>query len=500
MITLSTPADINWDNLAAIAYDGAVVEISESLLEAVDQGRREFTALIDQGVPCYGVTTGLGELVKLDLDDMARRDLPHNILRARAAAIGKPFSKAVSRSIMVIRLVNFLSGLDGVSSELCRFLVDRLNDDFTPWVPSLGHGMAADAIANTHTFQTFIGEGYVYGPDGERQSAASALKERNTAPCQLAQKEGLALLNGISAAPAYAFEAHRRISQLLKLANLVAAVSIEAIAAPKDAFDIEVGYLIGEPGVKSTIDALQVHLRNSEVQSFKLQPPISYRVIPQVHGALADALQALRCRIETALSSFSDNPLMVKPQGDKPGRFLSVGIFHNQHLVNQVEQVALALAHIGCLSERRLHRLLDADMSGLNPQLAARPGLDAGLVVTQKACLDLTARLRILAQPVSLLTSESSGGQEDYMSMAIPAIARLHDMIDLVDAILAYELLAGLVATEQRNQRCGQSIELVREFFSEIIHPLKQDRSPGPDVEIILQQFETTEFQQLFRD
>ena len=252
---------------------------------------------------------------------------------------------------MFIRLFNFLSGLDGVSRELCQFLVARLNDDFVPWIPALGHGMAADAIANTHAFQTFIGEGYVYGPDNQRQSAASALASRDIEPCQLAEKEGLALLNGITAAPAYAFDAHRQISQLLVLANVVASVSIEALAAPKDAFDVEVGLLNGEPGVKFIVDQLQHYLRGSQISSVKLQAPVSYRVVPQVHGAMYDALEDLRARIETAIQCFSDNPLMVKPTANSPGKFLSVGIFHNQHLVNQVEQVALSPGASG-LSER----------------------------------------------------------------------------------------------------------------------------------------------------
>ena len=497
MIVLNQPADINWQNLEAIAYAAETLEISESLLADVDKGRTQFLQLIADGVPCYGVTTGLGQLVSLELDDEARRDLPHNILRARAVAIGEPFSKPVARSIMFIRLVNFLSCLDGVSSALCRFLVARLNDDFVPWIPTLGHGMAADAVANTHAFQTFIGEGTVYGPDGKRQSAADALVQRGAKPCKLAEKEGLALLNGVTAAPAYAFDAHRNLSQLLLLANVVSAVSIEALAGPKDAFDIEVGLLEGEPGVKIIIEQLQKYLRGSEIKSVKLQAPISYRVIPQVHGAMSDALQDLRIRIETSLQSFSDNPLMVKAGINSTGRFLSVGTFHNQHLVNQIEQVALALAHLGCLSERRLHRLFNPENTGLNAQLAARPGLDAGLVVLQKASLDLAARLRVLAQPVSLLTSESSGGQEDYMSMAIPATARLTDMIKLVEAMLAYELLAGLVATAQRGETCSLAVEKIRHYFSERITPPGRDRAPGPDVELILEGFQEAEFKQL---
>jgi histidine ammonia-lyase len=494
MITIHQPADITWDTLEAVAYYDVPLQIDDSLLAAVEDGRRRFLRLIEQGVPCYGVTTGLGQFATRALSGDEQQALSHNMLRGRAAAFGPPLDRPVARAMMVIRLVNFLSGLDGVTAGLCRFLTDRLNDGFTPWVPTVGHGMAADAIANTHAFQTLIGEGDVFGPDNQRQPAAEALAARGVAPYSLESKEGLALVNGVTAAPAYALDAHRRLSRLLQLANLVAATSLEALAAPKDAVDPALKAISPEPGIAVVIDALQRYLTNSKITPDRLQAPVSYRVIPQVHGALVAALQQLRRRIEMTLIAFSDNPLIVADDSPAGGRFLSVGLFHNQHLVNQVEQVALALAHLGCLSERRLHRLLNPASSGLAPQLAARPGLDAGLVVAHKAALDLAARLRMLAQPVSLSTGDSSGGQEDYMSLAVPAIARLYNMVELVTAVLAYELLAGLVALDQRSGRPGDGVRRLHAYLRQTIPPMTRDRPPGPDVEQLLTILESPGF------
>ena len=494
MIILKTLADINWETVQAVAYEEAPVQIAPELLETVENGRLQFQHLIDQGVPCYGVTTGLGQLVTLDLSEDERQDLPHNILRARAAAIGTPLSRPIVRAMMMMRLVNFLSGLDGVRPELCQFLVARLNDGFTPWVPSLGHGMGADAIAHTHAFQTFIGEGYVMAEDGSRTRAAVALAKRDVSPLQLGKKEGLALLNGISAAPAYALDAYREVAALAKLATVVAAVSCEGVAAPKDSFDVRLKGVSHEAGTNEVIDWLQPLLKNSQIQPYKLQSAISYRVIPQVHGALVDALASFRQRIEAAIQTFSDNPLMVTEKTAVGGQFLSVGLFHNQHLVNQADQLALALAHVGSLSVRRLHRLLSPQNTGLNPQLAARPGLDAGLVVAQKAALGVAARLKLLANPVSLLTEESSAGQEDYMSLAFPTIARLYEMVSLTRIILAYELLAGLTALNLRAEQAGEGVTAVCRYFVLFIKPLHRDRPPGPDVEQILEVLESAHF------
>jgi histidine ammonia-lyase len=493
MITLTQASDINWINLYRVAYQDEPLSIDAELLREVDAGHAHFVELIERGVPSYGVTTGLGKLVTTELDEAARAELPANMLRARAAAIGEPFSKPVARAMMLIRLVNFLSGRAAVRGDLCRYLVDRLNDHFTPWVPSLGHGMAADAIANTHAFQTLIGEGFVYGPDNQRLPAALALENRKLAPFELVEREGLALINGVCAAPALAMDVFYQLDELLGLANLVAAVSLEGLAAPRDAIDSAVARVSSETGIGKIINVIRKHLNHSQITPHKLQAPVSYRVIPQVHGAMHEALDRLREKIEYSLIDFSDNPLV---DGE---RILSVGSFHNQHLVNQVEHLALALAHVGCLSERRLHRLLSAENSGLSPQLAARPGLDAGLVVTQKASIDLAARLRLLAQPISLQTSETSDGQEDYMSMAIPAISRLYEMSYLSRAMLAYELLAGIVAVRMRDQKPGDGVAAVLDYFEEYIAALDRDRAPAADVETILEHFTAEAFIRLSR-
>ncbi len=487
MIQITKPNDINWQTVQAVAYRNEVVELDEALLKRVDEGRAVFQQLIGKGVPCYGVTTGLGKLVDTELADEQKRELSENILIARAAAIGPPLSRPIARATVFLRLTNFLSGADGVSAALCRYLVDRLNDGFTPWVPSLGHGMAADATAHTHAFQTFIGEGFVYGENDERIPAAQALHDRGASPYQPGIKEGLALLNGIAATPAYAIDAHRTVSRCLDVANMVAAASMEGLAAPKDSIDPAIESFGVEAGVARTMEKLNALLQDSEITPVNLQAPVSYRIIPQVHGALHDTLAGLRARIENCFTGFSDNPLMVSKENEKDGQFLSVGVFHNQHLVNQVEQVALALAHVGCLSERRLHRLLDPSYTGLNPQLAPRPGLDAGLVVAHKAVVDFVARLKVLAQPVSLFTGETSGGQEDYMSLAIPAIQRLYEMVVIVTTIFAYELLAACAALDYRKEHSGTAVRRVYERVRGKIPPLDKDRSPGPDVEIVLE-------------
>jgi len=196
---------------------------------------------------------------------------------------------------------------------------------------------------------------------------------------------------------------------------------------------------------------------------------------------LFDSIEQLERTISRQAVAFSDNPWMSDDD-----RLLSVGVFHNQHLVAHAEQTTAALIHAGCLSERRLHRLLDPQATGLNAQLAARPGLDAGLVVLHKAVVDHVAQARLLSQPVSVLTSETSAGQEDYMSMAIPAINRLIAACQTVRTILAAELIAACVALDHRNQRSGNGVTRLHHWVRKTVAPLDRDRSPGPDLENLI--------------
>lgn len=492
-VELNSPDDLSLDVILRVAFENEAVVLGESARKTIQDGRARFESLIEAGVPCYGVTTGLGKLVDATLDDASREALPRNILLARSAAVGDPMPREAVRAMMLLKLGNLISGADGTSVALAGFICDRLNDDFVPWVPVRGHGMAADATAHTHCFQTLIGEGYVMDSEsGERREAAEALARRGVAAFEPGQKEGLALLNGIAAAPAFAMYGLVVADEFLAIANAVAAASLEGAAVPRDSTDPALGEISPEPGIGQCIEVLQNWLAGSEIKAFKLQAPISSRVVPQVHGAFADALASLSERIQRQAKAFSDNPWM-----SPDGRFLSVGSFHNQHLVNQLEAVVLSLVHVACLSERRLHRLLDPATTGLNAQLAARPGLDAGLVVVHKAAIDHVARLRALATPVSVMTSETSLGQEDYMSLAIPTVERLLEAVDVGRILLASELLAACVALDQRAAKPGEGVRALHEWTRQHVATLLADRSPGPDIETLVDAMQDEAFHEL---
>ena len=484
MIEISGPEDLTPEAYRRVVRGGEAVALAASALERMAHSRRLFLKHLETGAVCYGVNTGLGALAGVDLDEEERRLLPRHILLGRAGATGPAFPPAVARGAMLIKLAQFLTGYSAVTPELCRFLADRLNDGFAPMIPSRGLGMAGEIIPLCHLAQALVGEGRVAGEDRAPIPAAEWFFRRGIAPYQPTDKEGIALINGVAVAPALAFELAGRLRETLSFANATAAVAAEGLGASIEAFGEDTARLRPEPGVAETIAALGRLLAGSRVERRDRQPPVSFRVVPQVHGALHASLDRLDAAVVAEWRAIGDNPAFIADEADPAfGRLLHSGNFHCARLTAEVEAVSLALAQVALLAERRLHRLLDRRLSGLSPQLARRPGLDAGLVIVHKAALGLTAQVKSLAVPPSLMHGESSFGQEDVMTMVFPALDRLAELDRLTRAVLAHELYAGLVAVEQRGERPGDGVAALHAAVRAEIPGYDGDRSYGPDLE-----------------
>jgi histidine ammonia-lyase len=487
MIVLDGPEGLTADIWRRIACEGAAVGPSLAALERVRASRALFLKHLDTGVVCYGVNTGLGALAGLDLGagEMAR--LPRHILLGRSAGTGAPWPAEIGRGALLIRLAQFLTGYSAVTPELCAFMAVRLNDGFVPLIPSEGHGMAGEIIPLSHMAQTLIGEGFVAGPDGP-VLAADWFRARGLAPYSPQPKEGLSLIGGVAVAPALAFRMADALARLLALATLAAAMTVEGLAAPLEAFSPDVPALRPDPGIGPICDAVRGLLAGSGVARRDRQPPVSVRVVPQVHGALLAATARLGAATLAECRAVGDNPAFV-PDPDSPafGRLVHCGNFHSAELTQAIEAAALAAQQVAILSERRLHRLLDARFSGLAPQLARNPGLDAGLVILHKAALGHGARLRALSIPPSLQSGETSFGQEDFMTMALPVLDRLAEVDRTARRMIACELYAGAVALDQQGSEPGLGVAAARAAIRAGIPPYAGDRPYGPEIERLLE-------------
>lgn len=486
MIELSGPEDLTPDLYRRAVHGGEAIAPGDDALARVEESRKLFLKHLGTGVLCYGVNTGLGAQAGVDLTPEEQALLPRQILLGRAAGTGAPFTRGVVRGAMLVKLAQFLTGHSAVSAELCRFMAERLNDGFAPWVPSEGLGMAGEIIPLSHLAQTFVGEGFVLGETGERVAAADWLRDHGIAPYVPKSKEGLSLINGAAVAPAQAFEIAARLRETLTLATIVAAASIEGLAAPPEAYSADVGMLRGEAGLVRIARFLREILDGSGIGRSKRQAPISFRVVPQVHGVLLDALDALDRAIVGEWRSVGDNPAFVAEPGSPAfGRLVHSGNFHCAALTAAAEAAALAAIQVALLAERRIQRLLDARHSGLAPQLALHSGLDAGLVILHKAALGLAAKLKALAIPPSLQHADSSFGQEDAMTMIFPALERLAEIGRLTRAVAIRELYVALVAIDQREESPARAIARIRAVVRGRVPPYAGDRSYGPDLEAL---------------
>ncbi len=450
-----------------VVYDREEVELAEEALARVDDRRAKMLQALDAGAPAYGVTTGLGYMSKIAIAPDERAALQRRILLGRSIGVGEPLSPEVVRGAMLLRLTSFLSGDAAVSSGLCRFIADRLNAGWLPYVPRGPHGSAGEVIPLAHLFQTFVGEGYVLR-DGERVPAAQLLR----VVYEPGLKEGIALVNGAPFAPALLFEAVERARPLLEHATLAAAFAAAVTRASARPFSQRIARGGALP-----------ELLDGGDWSDKPQAPVSLRVVPQVHGAVLDVLESAERLLDRELKAVTDSPLYLEESGDEPEGFYPSGNFHAQSAAFALDSLAIAFTQLANLAEKRLARLLDARFSGLPEQLSRDPGRLTGAAVLHKGAVALCAENRMLAQPASVNAPDTSAGQEDFQAFEFLAADKLRRLLDNVELGLAYELVALRFAQDFRDEQLPAPLARAHRLLGEIVPPLADDRALNDDVE-----------------
>lgn len=420
---------------------GEHVEVWDALYERVEERRAALLDLVADGAAVYGVTTGLGYLTdrRLDLED--QNALQRSLLLARASGFGPPLPADVVRGAMLLRLTGFLSGYAAVSAGLCRFLLDRLNDGWAPVVPNGPYGASGEIAPLAHLFQTFIGEGHVREGDVV-VLAATALERRGLQPYEPLPKEGGALLNGAPFATALGMHLADRMRVLLEQAHADAALATELVHASTRPYSRRLGALSRDPAQQRVHERLLELLEGGPAFEDALQAPASFRVVPQVHGAVLRQLETFEARLEAALGAVTDSPLILPAEGDEPAGAYPSGGFHAAAEALALDGLAIGVAQLTNLLEKRLHRLLDARFSGLPEQLAVDPGKQAGVVSLHKAVVALAAENRLLAAPASAQAFDTSTGQEDLQAFEFLAADKLSRALDNLELAFACELVA----------------------------------------------------------
>ena len=481
MIVLERADQLDLVTYDRIARGRETVRIAPALLESVAEARAAMLQHLAGGAELYGVTTGLGRLAHEPLAPADREAFQRTIL-LRGAGHGPPFPDTVVRGAMLLRLAGFLAGAAGVSAELCAFLAARLNDGWAPVVPSRGISSAGEVVALSHLFATLAGAGEVR-EDGSVTGAAEALARRGVAPYTPALKEGLALVNGAPLAPALTAHLVTRAGRLLEHATLAGALTATLCTASARPYSRRIGALKGDPGQERVHARLAALSAGAADWADRPQAPVSFRVLPQVHGAVLDQLDTAEAQLARELRAVTDSPLFLAADGAEPAGFYPSGNFHAQALCLTLDTLAIGFTQVANLSEKRLHRLLDARYSHLADQLASAPGRQTGLVFLHKAVIGFVAENRMLAAPAAVHPVDTSAGQEDFQAFTFLAAEQLGTILDNLELILASELVADRQAHHLRGAPLPPPLEAELERLTTGVDPVHDDRPLSEDVE-----------------
>ncbi len=439
-----TAGGVSADDVLAVARVDATVSLTPEARAAMQRSASVVAALSDAEEPAYGVSTGFGSLATVRIALERREELQRALIRSHATGMGPPVEREVVRAMMLLRARSLAMGWSGARPVVAETILAVLNAGLTPVVPEYGSlGASGDLAPLAHCALTLIGEGSLSGPDGAVQDAAEALADARIEAITLGPKEGLALINGTDGMLGMLVMACADLGALLKIADVAAAMSVEALLGTDRAFAAELLALRPQPGQAVSAANLRALLADSEIVAShrfgdpRVQDAYSLRCAPQVAGAARDTLEHARRVAEAELRSAIDNP-MVLPDG----RVESCGNFHGAPVAVACDFLAIVAAEVGAIAERRTDRLLDPSRShGLPPFLAEDPGVNSGLMLAHYSQAAMVAENRRLAAPASVDSIPTSAMQEDHVSMGWGAARKLRVAVANLGRILAIEIV-----------------------------------------------------------
>ena len=489
--------DLVIDGRSLTLEDVERVAVASEVALRLDAGARErVTAAhafvqekVASGEPVYGVTTGFGRLAEVVIAPEERAQLQTNLVRSHAAGLGEPLDRASVRAMMLLRANALACGHSGCRVELVERLLEMLNLGIHPRVPSFGSvGASGDLAPLAHVALGLIGEGP--GERGGRDApVGELLAAAGLEPLVLGAKEGLALINGTQATTALGILSLRAAERAVETAEVSGAMSLEALLGTPEPFRSEIQEARPHAGQTESAARLRALLAESEIREShreddpRVQDAYSLRCIPQVHGAARQAFAYVRGILETEANSATDNPL-VFPDAQA---IVSGGNFHAQIVGQALDLLAIAVADLGSISERRVERMLNPDLSmGLPAFLTDRAGLRSGLMIVQVTAVDCLAEMRVLAHPASVDSVTTSANQEDHVSMGLASARKARRAVACLEPILATELLCAAQGLEfRRPLRAGVGVEAAYALIRERVAPLDEDRIMAPDLEAL---------------
>lgn len=462
-----------------VVFSKRRVSLASQARRKMCESRKAVEKMLCEEKAVYGVTTGFGKLASQKIPADEIQQLQVNLLRSHACGVGSPLTEEECRGMILLRAHVLAKGFSGVRPVIVEQLIAFLNRQLTPLIPGRGSvGASGDLIPLAHLALPLIGEGEVFY-EGARLSGGEALKRAGLAPVKLAAKEGLSLVNGTQGALSLGLLSLHAAKRLAETADLVGAMSLEALMGTPAAFDEKLQKLRPHAGQMTVAKTLRKYLSGSEIRAshircHRIQDPYSIRCIPQVHGAVRDAIKTVEQCLFVELNSVTDNPIVFSEEEE----ILSGGNFHGHPVALSLDYLAIALCHLAVISERRIAQLIDPECIDLPPFLTRRPGLHSGLMMPQVAAAALASECKLLAHPASVDSIPTSVNQEDYVSMAMGAAHKLSQIVANVEHILAIELFAAAEGIAFHEPLLpGQGVAAGLSILRSAIPRLDEDRS-----------------------
>jgi histidine ammonia-lyase len=473
----SNPLSI--EDVVAVARDGARVELAPEAVVAIEVARARIDELAASGKPVYGVSTGFGALATKYIAPEMRHQLQRSLVRSHAAGSGAEVETEVIRAMMLLRFATLATGHTGVRLSTAEAYLGMLNAGITPIVFEYGSlGCSGDLAPLAHCALALMGEGVVRAADGSRKCAAEALAAAGLTPVELEEKEGLSLINGTDGMLGMLSLAITDLRELAKLADISAAMSVEALLGTDRVFAADLQALRPHPGQAASARNMTRVLAGSGIvashaeEDVRVQDAYSLRCAPQVAGAVRDTIAHAETVAARELASAIDNPVVLSD-----GRVESNGNFHGAPVAYVLDFLAIVAADLASMAERRTDRMLDVARShGLPPFLAGDPGVDSGHMIAQYTSAGIVSEMKRLAAPASVDSIPSSAMQEDHVSMGWSAARKLRRSVDGLSRVLAIEVLTAARALDFR-------APLAPSLATAAVHALVRQHveGPGPD-------------------
>jgi histidine ammonia-lyase len=487
MTRVLNPGALRLGDLEAICRGGQTLALPDHVAPRVNASLEAVAAVVGRGVPAYGINTGFGKLANSHIAQDDLELLQTNLVRSHAVGVGPLLDDHIVRLVLALKAASLARGYSGVRLEVIELLLELVNRGVMPCIPAKGSvGASGDLAPLAHMTLALLGEGDVR-VKGRLVPAGEGLAEVGLAPLKLLAKEGLALLNGTQVSCAIALCALFEIRQVFDAALVTGALSVDAARGSDAPFDERIHAVRGQIGQIATAQSYRRLLAESDIRRSHLtnddrvQDPYSLRCQPQVMGACLDVMNQAARTLLIEANAVTDNPLVFGED------VLSGGNFHAEPVALAADTLALAIAEIGALSERRIALLIDSSISGLPAFLTPRPGVNSGFMIAHVTAAALASENKSLAHPASVDSLPTSANQEDHVSMATFAARRLLEMASNSRAIVAIELMVAAQGIEfHRPLKSSQILEQVHQVVRERVARLDEDRYLAPDIKTLI--------------